>query len=498
MLGYTGRRRGTLLAHCRLADVYIKSMGSAVVVGDLNDPHQQEFLRGHDMEISAMAISPSGNILASGQLGTVHQKGHGAPVIVWDLNIKRPMFTLQGHTEGVDLLRFSPDERFLAGTGKDCLLHIWDLQTGELVLGKKYPKPVALFQWCDSRVVSRRTRYEVSVGSANQVELNELYFDPTRQQWTFEEAAIAMPTSGMVREYLCSARSFDGDELLAGSSVGDLVVFKLSSKVYRASVPVCSGGLRALVAGPNGEVFCGGGDGSVRKLRGDDMRWTLVAEAAVEGCVTSLSLVANGATELLVGTAQGRVYRMLCEDLTATLVAVGHTAKVTCVAFGTRSDVFCSGTNDGNLKVWDLSDYGVLSECSVMAEQGSGEEGVAAVCWVADSCVVSGWRDRGIRCHDASNMQQMWEIPNAHKGPITAVATHSDSSLSFLVSGSSDGSVKVWALRSRELLLQFAEHSKPVTAVLVDCNHPHLVHSSGADCQVHTCRAAGVTACEGV
>jgi WD40 repeat protein len=97
MLGFTGVRVGTLIAHPRLPEVYVKSMGSAIVVADLNDPHQQEFLRGHDMEISAMAISPSGSMLASGQIGTVHQKGHGAPVIVWDMNTKRPLFTLQGH-----------------------------------------------------------------------------------------------------------------------------------------------------------------------------------------------------------------------------------------------------------------------------------------------------------------------------------------------------------------------------------------------------------------
>ena len=42
MLGFTGSRRETLLAHPTNPDVYIKSMGSAVVVGDLNDPHQQE------------------------------------------------------------------------------------------------------------------------------------------------------------------------------------------------------------------------------------------------------------------------------------------------------------------------------------------------------------------------------------------------------------------------------------------------------------------------
>jgi WD40 repeat protein len=204
----------------------------------------------------------------------------------------------------------------------------------------------------------------------------------------------------------------------------------------------------------------------------------------VDGAVTSLSLVANG-TELLVGTETGRVYRMLTADLTSQLVAVGHTDKVTCVAFGSRSDVFASGTQKGNVKVWDLSDYGVLSETTVAGENGV-EGGVASICWVGDEAVVTGWHDTFVRCHDASTMQCLWEIPNAHRGAVMSVAAHSDASLSYLLSGGSDGSVRVWALRSREMMLQFVEHQKSVTQVLVDVKSPNLVHSAGADCQVLT------------
>ena len=90
-------------------------------------------------------------------------------------------------------------------------------------------------------------------------------------------------------DYDIDVSDLDADELLAGSSVGDLIVFKLPSKVYRASVPVCSGGLRALVASKTAfEVFCGGGDGSVKKLNGDDMRWTLTGEATVDGAASSV------------------------------------------------------------------------------------------------------------------------------------------------------------------------------------------------------------------
>ena len=91
-------------------------------------------------------------------------------------------------SECVDLLRFSPDERFLAATGADSLLHIWDMQTGELVLGKKFANngPVTVFHWGGASVKSRRTRYEVVYALPGEVFNAELFFDPTRQQWMLE------------------------------------------------------------------------------------------------------------------------------------------------------------------------------------------------------------------------------------------------------------------------------------------------------------------------
>jgi len=481
MIGFTGKNLDTIIAHPRLSEVYVKSVGSAVVVGDLNDPHNQEFLRGHDMEVTALAVSATGAFIASGQAGTTHRKGFGAPVIVWDFETRRPLLTLQGHTEKVNILRFSPDEKFLAACGQDLLLQIWDLQTGELILGKKFKQVVAMFQWCDVNQKGRRNVYDIAIGSSNNVALDKLYFDPARQQWILDGTSMAMPTAGMTRDYLCSSRSADGDELLAGTSVGDLLVFKLTSHVYRASVPVCSGGLRAIVVCPTTFViYCGGGDGTVRKLRGDDMRWTLEGEAALDGAVTSMSMVSNG-TELLVGTESGRMYRMLVDDLSSQLVSVGHTAEVTCVCFGTRSDVFASASSEGAIKVWDLNNYSVLAETRVTAPGGA-----RCMCWIGDTAVVSGWEDHFVRCHDASTMQALWEIPNAHRGAVTTVATHSDASLSYVLSGGEDGSVRIWALRSRELMLQFVEHKKGVSQVLVDVKSPNLVHSAGLDCSVFT------------
>ena len=46
----------------------IYTIGAVVVVGNVNDPHKQRFLQGHDAEISALAMSTDGKYIATGQV----------------------------------------------------------------------------------------------------------------------------------------------------------------------------------------------------------------------------------------------------------------------------------------------------------------------------------------------------------------------------------------------------------------------------------------------
>ena len=48
------------------------------------------------MEISAIAISNSGNLVATGQLGTIFQKLPDAPIILWNYAKKEPIAVLKG------------------------------------------------------------------------------------------------------------------------------------------------------------------------------------------------------------------------------------------------------------------------------------------------------------------------------------------------------------------------------------------------------------------
>ncbi|CAM9617784.1 unnamed protein product, partial [Discosporangium mesarthrocarpum] len=489
VIGYTGHFLQTALAHPLDNDVIIKSVGALLVIANVIDPHQQQLLRGHDMEISALAISRSGLLMATGQCGSVHVKGFPAPAIVWDYATKKSLFVLEGISEGICHLSFSPDQRFLLGCGLDCLVYVWDTSTGEVISGKKFAKPATLAQWGVVDESGRRPVYHVCLCISKEILALELGFDPVRRQWHLVGKMaspafppMAMPSSGLNRHYHSLALGATEQMLVCGTDVGDMVVFSVDHKIYRASIPVCSGGLLSICADPaTGMVICGAGDGFVRKVSGSDMAWQMMAETRLDGGVVSLSVRADN-TEVLAGTKEGSIYRVLIDDLSATKVSSSQKAPVRALACGSRADVFATCSGDGIMRVWDLDDYQVAVE----AIEAKGRVGALCVCWAGEDAVVTGWGDCCVRCYDATNGRLQWKISNAHRAPVACVASHVGDSVAYLVTGSNDGVVSVWTLRTRQLMLHFKEHQKGVCAVLVDVVSPNLIHSAGEDCTVLT------------
>lgn len=92
-------------------------MGNFITIENINDPHDQKFLRAHDMPVTVLAVSPSGELIASGQIGTTRYKGSAAPVFVWSTVTGRRLAALRGITQRVNLLQFSTDEKFICGCG---------------------------------------------------------------------------------------------------------------------------------------------------------------------------------------------------------------------------------------------------------------------------------------------------------------------------------------------------------------------------------------------
>ena len=481
MIGYNGHYRNTLVFHPHEPNAFLMPLGATLVIGDLTDPHQQHFLRGHDAEISAVAISRSGHLVASGQQGSRRTKAHESPVIVWDYVNRSELYQLDGLHMGIRMLAFSPDERFLAASGEDAVLYVWDMQTGEVMCGRKMAGVVSLLTWGAVVNAGRRPEYKLAFACGTALTVGTLAYDVKSMRYELADAPMGMPTGGLSREYAVCTVTADGAYVLAGTTVGELMVFSLEGMVYREAIQLVGHGLLSMALHPvTGELFVGGGDGMVRKVTGSDTRWSVQQEVKVRGCVVSLSISPDG-QELLAGTQDGKIYRVRCDDMGVSEYCSSHVAPVAATAFGSRSDIFATTGADGRVCVWDLSDFSLVSQGNVQGAQGLA---VAFDNMEESTSVVTGWSDGHVRWHDIATGRQLAEIANAHPGAVTAIA----SSSSCVISGGGDGTVRVWRAGSREFLCTWSEH-KPgnaVTQLLIDCESPWLVHSCGADRAIFT------------
>jgi cilia- and flagella-associated protein 52 len=471
-IGYNGRVYDSLIYHPNGTD-FVYPAGGCLVVCDFNDPHNQVFLRGHDEDLSVVVSSLSGRIVATGQ------QGLNADVVVWQYgegNDKSALYRLSEHDHGIAAMGFSQDERLLVtcGVDEDGKLFVWDLATGNIVATGKCPKgtKVAKFGGMVKNIKRRATGDYQFITAGVQ----------TLCYWTLTPQTGALTCtkipSRVQRNYTCASWSDDFEMCLVGSESGDFVFCVFPDKKNISvgdSVNACAGGVHSILStgsliDDSIQVIVGGGDGTVTTFTRDRRGFIDDASAKVEGKVLALSLSPDGA-EVLAGTSSGFVYRLRTKGLAALCLAETHSASVNAVAYAPNvSEKFVTASADGTLRIWDASDYTVSVKCFV------GDGGQPSCIALFLDAMISGWTDGKIRCHSATNGEWLWQIPNAHRGGVTALVLSSNQR--FVISGGAEGEVRVWELRSRELVSHLKEHTMSVTGIALFDDDVHALTCS--------------------
>ncbi len=353
---------------------YMYPAGGCIVIASFADPHNQVFLRGHDANITCLAMSPNGALLASGQFGS------NADVLVWDVATRRLLYRFSEHDSGINAVGFSHDGRLLCtvGNDRDGRLFIWDTATGNIVTTQqKLHANVMAVAWGGfARDVKRRdtSSYLFATGGARLLQFWIL--NPLTGELAAQKVEFGTP---VVRDYTCVAFTPDKETLCAGTTSGDFAVVNVKNRRFLHLVTACACGVLSMATLPHGNLLVGGGDGSLLFFNHE---YVDVGKAALHGPITGISVSVvqqaqeghgghehSSIVQCLAGTRSGCMYRLVDVRpgaLNAALLGENHSDGILRVAFAPFSNnTFATVSRDCTIRIWDASDYAVVVKATV-------------------------------------------------------------------------------------------------------------------------------------
>ena len=391
------------------------------------DGPSQEVLEWETATPRGIAFHPDGSLLA-----VSHQDG--------SISFHTP---LTGESLGTALaagadsgvtLSFSADGRYLASSGQNRRLTVWELGApyGDLRPRVAFELPVE-----DSRMAFAHVGYRLASAGADRTTLWDL---ERRHPLIETEFASDGPSLGV-------AFSPDGS-LLAAISRSGISLWSVQEGVVVLAVPgQPSGWVQTSVAfSPDGRTL----------IIGDEM---------FDHNVTLWDIEMN-------------------QPIAAGLE--GHKAGVWSVAYSPRGDLAASGSEDGTIIFWDpltgtpmsgpLTDR--IGYDDLIWKGGAAENGIMSIAFTPDGeTLVSGRYDGTILLWDISAQHPLGDAWVAHRSAVEAVAVSPDGKM--LVSGGEDGLVRLWDLEARVLIAELVGHTGSVSGLTLSSDGALLASSEG-------------------
>ena len=186
--------------------------------------------------------------------------------------------------------------------------------------------------------------------------------------------------------------------------------------------------------------------------------------------VTSVAFSPDGAT-LASGSEDKTIEMWKLETGRRWYTLTGHSDWVTCVAFSPDGATLASGGRDKMIHIWDLNKgkwwYALAGH----------SDRVAAVAFSPNGQVLaSGSRDKSVLLWNLNKGRRMLALIGHAEG-VEAVAFSADGE--FLVSGSRDKTLRLWDWQTGRSICTLAEHGDWVRSTVFAGNFPHPNHTRG-------------------
>jgi WD40 repeat protein len=419
------------------------SLASAVTVWDVASRKTLTTLDGPESGVHAIAFSHDGRWLAS--------TGGDRVVRLWETQHWRPVRQPNG---GLGCLAFSPDDRLLATCGRD-RAGLWDVGEPELIASlQQHGEQVGtvLFSPEGAYLASASYGRDVAVWDVRARKPVGIYQVPPEPGNEF-----AFGTHG--KELRVFAFSPDGTILATGGAGksfgeggrrGDLVLWDFARSGKATPLEGHRSRLAAVAFSPDGRQLAAADSGEALLW---DLRTGSVRPLRQEKNALCLAFNPKG-TKLAVGDGDD----VMLWDLTSNhspVVLHGHTFPVRAILFSPDGKTLVSGTFDGTVRFWDLTGSGPK-----LIAVGRHERDINSMALSADGRILAtGSQDRRIGLWEMKTGKSIRSL-TGQDAEIQSVALSPDGAK--VASASENGRVILWNVVTGEPIVDLRRSATSV------------------------------------
>lgn len=392
---------------------------------------------------------------------------------------------LRQHISKVQAISFSTRDTYIATLGgeDDNAVVVWQARTGVALCGSPAGLDSAT---CLAWLNGRDDRF-VTAGYYN---LRVWQLDASLPKLHYMDAKL-----GSVRRvFQCISIADDDHFAFLGTQTGDVFKVKIDRNEIRPPndpdtiFPVMSEcsrdrfskGVRCVlcIRNPstgNTNILVGAGDGTLSYLN-PALHRVSSKSVTLDGAVSSIA-VHPSTGKLSVGTDQSNRYEVSQDLSDVTLKMSCHSAGVNDVAYPAGCPDLVVTSSTGDVRIWNTR-----SQSELLRIQVPNLDCCCSLVTPSGTSIVTGWSDGKIRSFFPETGRIKFVIPDAHSEKVTALAVADDEARSpwRLISGGSDGKVRVWNVSSshRAMVVSLKEHRGAVTCVKVNSDHSQCVSAS--------------------
>ena len=501
IIGLNLIEKNCVQCHPVMPETIIYAVGGIVICEDLTEKNNQVFFRHGQNKINCFKISNSGKFLAVGfTTGEENfDKDLIASIIVWDYENKKIMYEINEIYKAVTLLEFSQDDNFLSAAGLDNSFFTWEVLKGYKCFNRVYETPITFILWTSmfkskdtlNNASSNHYDYTITIGNDLNLLYADFYFELRTMQYNVKFEKFVLPSTGLIRNYTCGFYDQKYNSLYLGSKSGELIIFSLDNLYFKNSFNVLNNGITSMAFFPEtDEIIVSGGDGKVKKIiRESDpknkdilkVQHTIICEISLNSPINSIS-VTSDYKEIVVAAMNGKIFRVLTNDLNYILHSTSHTSSINSIAFNEIAKIndYCYTVDDnGNLFQFDLNDFNILGYIPANDDENATNFDIPRATSVKigdDESIYIGYSTGILRNYSNDFSNKIFEI-QTHKGNVNCIYVDGN----YILTGGEDGIVRVWTRRTHELVMQIPAHHRNVREVFADLNKPNLLYSCGED-----------------